>query len=51
MFLNQSFTFGISFYKHKPSHYLFEMSEEYHKRLKLCWLFFKLMLDQEPVKY
>jgi hypothetical protein len=51
MFLNHSFTFVISFFKHKPSHYLSEVSEEYHKHMKLRWLLFKLMLDQEPVKY
>jgi len=51
LFLNQSDTFVITFLKHKPSHYLSEMSEEYHKHFKLCWLLFKLMLDQKPVKY
>jgi len=51
LFLNQSVTFVIYFFKPKPSHYLSEMSEEYHKHFQLCWLLFKLMLDQEPVKY
>lgn len=51
LFPNQSVTFVISFFKHKPPHYLSEMSEEYHTHLKLCWLLFKLMLDQEPVEY
>jgi hypothetical protein len=50
MFRNQSVAFVISFFKHKPSHYLSEMSEEYHKRLKLCWPLLILMLDQEPDK-
>ena len=32
MFLNQSVTFVISFFKHKPPNYLSEMSGKYHKR-------------------
>ena len=51
LFRNQFVTFVVSFFKLKPSHYLSEMSEEYHKHFKLCWLLFKLMLDQELVKY
>jgi hypothetical protein len=45
LFLNQSVTFVMYFFKRKPSHYLSEMSEEYQKHFKLCGLLFKLMFD------